>query len=78
MNKPTLGDVPNEAAMKNYQPPQHWSPEQALAVWECLEDLAWLIWTRYEEHLIALIQRDLHHGDTAQLDLFDPDDDIPF
>ncbi len=78
MNKPTPGLVSDEAIVTTFEPPQHWSPEQALAVWECLEDLAWLIWTRYEGQLIALIQRDLHHGDTAQLELFDPDDDIPF
>ena len=43
MNKTTSGIFSDKAAMKNYQLPQHWSPEQALAVWECLEDLAWLI-----------------------------------
>ncbi len=58
--------------------PQHWSAEQALAVWECLEDLAGLIWAHYELQLIALIQPDPDPDDTAQLDLFDPDDDIPF
>ena len=78
MNKPTPRILSDEAAMKNYQPPQHWSPEQALAVWECLEDLAWLIWERYERQLIALIRPDLDHGDTDHLDLFDPDDNIPF
>lgn len=58
--------------------PQHWSPEQALAVWECLENLAWLIWDRYQVQLIDLIQPNLDPDDTAQPDPLDPDDDIPF
>ena len=36
--------------------PQHWSAEQAMAVWECLEELARLIWDRYEDQLVELIE----------------------
>ncbi len=78
MNKPFLGGTTAEGMGKSMSIPQHWSAEQALAVWECLEDLAGLIWARYELQLIALICPELDPADTAQLDLFDPDDDIPF
>jgi hypothetical protein len=79
MNKPPPGDTTTETLAKAMPLPQHWSAEQALAVWEYLEDLAGLIWARYERQLIALLRPDdPDPGDTAQLDLFDPDDDIPF
>ncbi len=58
--------------------PEHWSPEQALAVWECLTDLAECIWNRYEVPLLELIRPDLESPDTSPLDLLEPDDDIPF
>lgn len=53
---------------------QHYSPEQALAVWELLHELAELIWARYELPLLELIRNDtLDVGDQAlQRDLFQP------
>ena len=79
MSKPPPADTTAETLAKAMPLPQHWSAEQALAVWECLEDLAGLIWARYEWQLIALIRpNDPDPSVMAQLDLFDPDDDIPF
>jgi hypothetical protein len=58
--------------------PEHWSAEQALAVWEFLEEVAGLVWERYERPLIELIRPDLDHEDGPPLDFCDLDDDIPF
>ncbi len=58
--------------------PDHWSPEQALAVYELLNDLATSIWNAYEPQLLELIIPEIEQNDTSQLDLFDFDDPIPF
>ena len=66
------------ATMTTIQIPNHWSAEQALAVWELLDELARCVWDRYELQLIELIQADHCEQDTDQHDLFGPDDEIPF
>jgi hypothetical protein len=65
--------------------PRDWEPEEALAVYELLHELADLIWTKYEMPLLELLaeQRRVRRctvkpRDGAQLDLFDPGDPIPF
>ena len=58
--------------------PDYWTPEQALAVYELLNDLAEAIWNRYEIPLIELLVPDLDPGNAAQPDLFDFDDPLPF
>ena len=58
--------------------PDHWTPEQALAVYELLKDLADTIWDRYELVLIEQLRGDLDPHDSAQLDLFDFDDPLNF
>jgi hypothetical protein len=58
--------------------PDHWSPEQALAVYELLNDLAETIWNRYEIPLIELLTSELDYNNDSQHDLFDFDDPIPF
>ena len=58
--------------------PDHWTPEQALAVYELLKDLADTIWDRYELVLIEQLRSDLDPDDRAQLDLFDFDDPLNF
>ncbi len=78
MSQPPSPAIANFASATSIPIPQHWSPEQALAVWECLTDLAECIWNCYEVSLIELIRPDLEPPDTSQHDLFDPDDDIPF
>ena len=58
--------------------PDHWSPEQALAVFELLNDLTESIWIRYEIPLIELLTDELDQDITSQHDLFDFNDPIPF
>jgi hypothetical protein len=58
--------------------PDHWTPEQALAVYDLLNDLAEAIWNRYEIDLLALIVPELDENPAAQSDLFDCDDSTPF
>jgi len=61
--------------------PRTWSPEQALAVWEILSDLADLVWAQYEVPIIEHLQyerADYPKVERDQLDLFDPDDALPF
>jgi hypothetical protein len=60
------------------QLPDYWTPEQALAVYDLLNDLAEAIWNRYEIPLIELLAPDLDRGNGAQPDLFDFDDPLPF
>ena len=78
MSKTPLGIVSAYAAMTPVQSPDHWSAEQALAVWELLDAVTRRVWERYEVQLVELIRADLDQGDDTQLDLFDPDDTIPF
>ena len=58
--------------------PDDWSPEQALAVYELLDAVRECVWDRYQLQLIELLAPDTEQVDTSQLDLFDPDDEIPF
>ena len=60
------------------QLPDHWTPEQALAVYDLLNALAESVWNRYETPLLELIVPDLDEYDASQLDLFELDDQIPF
>lgn len=83
MSKSSPGNGCAYAAMAPLQLPHHWSAEQALAVWEFLDEIAGFVWERYELQLLELIrdefpQEDRYQHDISQLDLFDPDDDIPF
>ena len=67
------------AALRTLELPDDWSPAQALAVWELLNELADRIWARYELALVGLIRSDLlPEHDPNQPDLFDPDEPIPF
>ena len=58
--------------------PDHWTPEQALAVYELLKDLADTIWDRYELVLIEQLRGELEQDDSVQPDLFDFDDPLNF
>ena len=58
--------------------PDHWTPEQALAVYELLNDLAESIWNRYELQLLELLTPEIEQHDPSQPDLFDFDDPLPF
>jgi hypothetical protein len=58
--------------------PDYWTPAEALAVYEFLNDLAEAIWNRYEVALIEQLRSERDYGDTSQPDLFDFDDPLPF
>ena len=58
--------------------PEHWTPEQALAVYELLKDLADTIWDRYQLVLIEQLRGELEQDDSVQPDLFDFDDPLNF
>ena len=58
--------------------PDYWSADQALAIYEFLDDLQHRIWHHYELQLVELLCHDLDHSDNNQLDLFEFNDDIPF
>jgi hypothetical protein len=59
--------------------PNHWSPEEALAVYAFLDDLMEHIWARYGRRIQEVCARDhITHHDHAQPDLFAPNDPLPF
>jgi hypothetical protein len=58
--------------------PDYWSPEQALAVYEFLDELRDRVWDRYREQIQEQCRIDRDEDDDAQLDLFAFDDEIPF
>jgi hypothetical protein len=58
--------------------PDYWSPEQALAVFEFLDELRDRVWDRYREQIQEQCRIDCDQDDDAQLDLFAFDDEIPF
>jgi hypothetical protein len=60
------------------QLPDDWTPEQALAVYELLNDLAEAIWNRYDRVLIDYLAADRDPDDGSPSDLFDLDDPLPF
>ncbi len=64
--------------MPPFEIPDHWSAQEALAVYELLNDIAEQIWERYELQIIELLQPELDQDDDEQLDLFDFNDDIPY
>jgi len=76
MNKPPPGLASAYANMAPLSIPQHWSPEQALAVWEFLDHISRQIWERYELSITELIGPDVEET-LPQPDLFD-NQDIPF
>ncbi len=77
--------------MNHHPIPSHWSPEQALAVCEYLQQLSELSWAQYRGPLIdrlgPLLEQSLHPASPASppqhIDRFetppsDFDDDLPF
>jgi len=60
------------------QVPVDWTPEQALAVYDLLHELAEAIWERYQTPLIELLAPPCNHNDPAQPELFDFDDPLSF
>ena len=58
--------------------PDCWTPEQALAVYELLNDLTDAIWSQYEIPLTELLAPDVDPHNESQPDLFDFEDPLPF
>ena len=64
--------------MPPFEIPDHWSAQEALAVYELLNDIAEQIWERYHLQIIELLRPELDRDDDEQLDLFDFNNDIPY
>ncbi|MEA3273952.1 MAG: hypothetical protein U9Q81_01350 [Pseudomonadota bacterium] len=60
------------------QVPDDWTPEEALTVYEWINQMAEAIWDRYEVDLLPLVTPEPSADDSTQPDLFDPDDQLPF
>jgi hypothetical protein len=59
--------------------PEHWSPPEALAVFEFVDDLRDRIWDCYGSRIQAWEAADrVADADPDQLDLFDTDAALPF
>ena len=58
--------------------PDYWTPAEALAVYELLNELADVIWNHYQVALMEQLRNDRDDGNTSQPDLFDFDDPLPF
>jgi len=59
--------------------PEDWSPEQAIAVYEFLDEVRERIWDRYQEPIIEQFQINCDkEKDDLQLELFPFNDELPF
>ena len=62
--------------------PDHWSPEQALAVYELFDELRDRVWDRYRDSIIKQIQTEQeapeHDDPQLELPFFPFNDAIPF
>jgi hypothetical protein len=55
--------------------PTYWTPEQAIAVFELVDDLREAIWSIYQTNLQDLTRQ---QRQSAPVDRIDDDDDLPF
>jgi hypothetical protein len=55
--------------------PTYWTPEQAIAVFELIDDLREQIWSIYQTDLQQMIRQ---QRQVAPLDPLEIDDDLPF
>ena len=58
--------------------PDYWTPEQALAVYEFLDELREHVWDHCREQIQEQCRADCEEDDDEQLDLFEFNDEIPF
>jgi hypothetical protein len=59
--------------------PDYWSPEQALAVYEFLDELRERVWDRYGEQITEHMRFEYEQQQkSVQLELFPFNDEIPF
>ena len=77
MNKPVPDLTAINCLLNTITVPSYWSPEQALAVWQFLDEVAGSVWACYQSQILAT-RPGLDSNDPDQLDLFDPDDPVPF
>ena len=56
MSKPNAGLAAAYTPISTLTIPQHWSAEQAMSVWEFLDEVARCVWDRYELPLVELIK----------------------
>jgi len=54
----------------------YWTPQQAEAVFEFLNELSEAVWVRYELPLMERLRSEIFLLETAQQDLFDDDDPL--
>ena len=65
--------------LPNPKIPDHWTAEQALAVYEFLDDLRERVWDRYGEQITEQLRFEYaEQQERAQLELFPFNDEIPF
>lgn len=64
------------AELTTFELPEHWTPEQALAVQEALDAFSEALFAVYGAQMQALIAEETRQNN--QLDLLDPDDPLPF
>jgi hypothetical protein len=76
MSKPNAGLAAAYIPISTVTIPQHWSAEQAMVVWEFLDEVTQCVWDRYELPLVGLIKAELDQEPSDQLDLFDPNDEL--
>jgi hypothetical protein len=59
--------------------PDDWSPEQAIAVYEFLDEVRERVWDRYQEHIIEQFRINCEkEKDQGQPELFPFNDEFPF
>lgn len=58
--------------------PCDWTPQEALIVYEYLTEMTAAVWEHYEADLLPLVKHDSIAQEPTQLDLLDPDDELPF
>jgi hypothetical protein len=56
----------------------HWTPDQALAVFEAIELIRDQLWLLYAEDIQLALRHDRRHGDSHQLSILFNADNDPF
>ncbi len=64
--------------MSRFDIPQDWSAEQALAVWEFLDEVTRRVWECYEPQIVEYLKNDHYKEIDSRPVTADPDDPIPF
>jgi hypothetical protein len=70
--------IQHRAAAKPITLPTHWSPEQAAAVFEMLDELREHVWARYGLQIQQVLRDERSTAITAAGDIAIDDADVPF